>query len=102
MNKILDHLAMRNSVHWYGHVFRREDGHILRRVLDFEVKCQGKKGRLRRTWKMQVEEESMKVCLSNKSALCQTKWVVGVIQIAPRLRRIWHPHLLEILPDFYH
>ena len=33
----MDQLAMANSVHWYGHVLRREDGHVLRRSSDFEV-----------------------------------------------------------------
>ena len=28
------------SVHWYGHVLRREDGHILRRALGIEVEGQ--------------------------------------------------------------
>ena len=51
------------SVYWYGHVLRREDGHILRRALDFEIKCQRNKGRLKRTWKKLVEEESVKVGL---------------------------------------
>ena len=50
---------MANSVHRYGHVLRREDGHVLRRALDFEVKGLGKKGRLKRTWEGQVEEESV-------------------------------------------
>ena len=26
------------SVHWYGQVLRREDSHVLRRALDFEVR----------------------------------------------------------------
>ena len=42
----MDQLSMANSVHWYGHVLWREDGHVLRRALDFEVKGQRKKGRL--------------------------------------------------------
>ena len=42
----IDQLAMANSVRWYGHVLRREDGHVLRRALDFEVEGQRKKGRL--------------------------------------------------------
>ena len=42
-------------------MLRKEDGHILRRALNFEVECQRKKGRPKRTWKKQVEEESMKV-----------------------------------------
>ena len=54
----------------YGHVLRREDGHILRRALDFKVEGQKKKWRLKRTWKNQVEEESVKVGLRREDALC--------------------------------
>ena len=43
LNETIDKLAMKNSVHW--------NGHVLRRVLDFEVEGQRKKGRLKRTWK---------------------------------------------------
>ena len=66
----IDQLAMANSVHWYGHVLRREDGHVLRRALDIEVEGQGKKGRPKRMWKKQVEEEGMKVGLRREDALC--------------------------------
>ena len=59
LNKTIDQLAMANSVHWYGHVLRREDGHVLRRALDFEVEGQRKKGRLMRTWQEQIEEEGL-------------------------------------------
>ena len=44
LNEIIDQLVMANSVCWYGHVLRREDGHVLRMELDFEVECQRKKG----------------------------------------------------------
>ena len=27
-----------NGVRWYGHVLRRDDGHVLRKVLEYEVK----------------------------------------------------------------
>ena len=40
LNKTIDQLAMANSVCWYGHVLRGEDGHVLRRALHFEVECQ--------------------------------------------------------------
>ena len=33
----IDQLAMANSVRWYCHVLIRDDGHVLRRALDFEV-----------------------------------------------------------------
>ena len=37
---IIDQLAMANSLRWYGHVFRREDCHVLRNALDFQVEGQ--------------------------------------------------------------
>ena len=45
LRQTIDQLAMANSVHWYGHVLRREDGHVLRRALYFEVECQRKNGK---------------------------------------------------------
>ena len=50
LSETIDQLAMANSVRWYGHVLR-EDGHVLRRALDFEVGGQRKKGRPKWTWK---------------------------------------------------
>ena len=37
LSETIDQLAMSNSVRWYGHVLRREDGQVLRRALDIEV-----------------------------------------------------------------
>ena len=37
LSETIDRLAMANSVHWYGYVFMREDGHVLRRSLHFDV-----------------------------------------------------------------
>ena len=37
LNKTIVQLAVANSFHWYGHVLRREDGHVLRRAYKFEV-----------------------------------------------------------------
>ena len=71
LNEAIDQLAMANSVRWYGHVLRREDGHVLRRPLDFVVDGQRKKGRLKRTWKNYVVEESVKVDLIREDALCR-------------------------------
>ena len=58
------------------------DVQVLGRALEFEVESQRKKGRLKRTWKKQVEEESVKVGLRREDALCRSKWSVGVNQIA--------------------
>ena len=37
LKETVDQLAMASSVRWYGHVLRKEDGHILRRALECEV-----------------------------------------------------------------
>ena len=52
----------------------------MRRALDFEVEGHRKKRMLKRTWKRQVEEESV-VGLRREDAPCQSKWSVGVNQI---------------------
>ena len=51
-----DQLALAYTVHWYGCLLRREDGHVLR-TLDFKIEDQKKKWRLKRTWKKQHEKE---------------------------------------------
>ena len=48
MNETIDQLATVNSVRWYGHVLRREDGRVLRRALHFEFEGQWRKGRYKR------------------------------------------------------
>ena len=81
-----NNLFIYNSVRYYGHVLRREDGHVSRRALDFELEGQRKKGRLLWTWKRQVEEENVKIGLRREDALYLSKWSVGVNQIAAGLR----------------
>ena len=51
-------MAKANGVRWYGHVLRRDDEHVFRKALEFEVKGKRKRGRRKKTWKMQVEKES--------------------------------------------
>ena len=57
LNETIDQLAIANSVRWYGHVLRREDGHVLRRALDFVVVGQRKKGKPKRTWKSRLRKK---------------------------------------------
>ena len=38
-------MAKENGVRWFGHVLTRDDGHVLRKVLEFEVKGKRKQGR---------------------------------------------------------
>ena len=81
LKETMDQLAMANSVCWYGHVLRREDDLVFRITLDFVVEGQRKKGRPERTWGRQFEEDTMKVGLRRKGALCHSKWCVGVNKI---------------------
>ena len=48
-------------MHWHRCALKREDGHVLRRTLAIEIEGQRKKGRPKRIWKKQVEEESIEV-----------------------------------------
>ena len=56
------------------------------KALDFEKEGQRKKGSPKKTWKKQVEKESMKVGLRREDVLCRSKWSVGVSMIAAGLR----------------
>ena len=58
LSESMGQLAVANGV--LG--MRRKDGDVLRRT--FEVEGKWKKGRMRRTWKKQVEEESVKFTLN--------------------------------------
>ena len=77
---------MANSIHWYVQVLKREDGHVLRRALDVEVNGQWKNGRPKRTWKWQVEKESVKVGLRRKDAPGRSRWNICVYRITDGLR----------------
>ena len=38
-------------------MLRRDDGHVLRKALEFEVKGKSKQGQPKKTWKTQVEKQ---------------------------------------------
>ena len=71
-------LAKANGVRWY--VLRRDDGHVLRKALKFEVKGKRKQGQPKK-WKTQVERESKSVGLEKEDALNRARWKVGVAKI---------------------
>ena len=74
-------IAKANGVRWYGHVLKRDDGHILRKALEFEMRGKRKRGRPKKTWKTQVEKESKSVGLEKKDAMNSARWRVGVREI---------------------
>ena len=63
---------------------KEDDGHVLRKALEFEVKGKRKQGRLKKTWIIQVEKESWSVGLKKEDALNRARWRVGVGEIAAR------------------
>ena len=78
-------MAKVNGVRWYGHVLRRDDGHVLRKVLEFEVKGKRKRGQPKKILKTQVEKESKSVDLEKKDAMSRARWRVGVRKIADKV-----------------
>ena len=42
-------MAKASGVRWYRHVLRKDDGHVLRKALEFEVKGKRKGGRPKKT-----------------------------------------------------
>ena len=66
-------MANTNGVRWYGHVLRTDDGPVLRKALEFEVRGERKPGRPKKTWKMQVEKQSKSVGLEKEDAMNQAR-----------------------------
>ena len=52
------------------------------KALDIKVNDRRKKEMPKRTWKNQVEEESVKIGLRRENAPQRSKWSVGVNQVA--------------------
>ena len=73
LRETMDQLTTANGVKWYGSVLRRDDDSVLRVALDFEVSGKRKQGRLKKTWKKQVEEETEKICLKKEDTLNRAK-----------------------------
>ena len=82
LRKTIDRLATANGGRWYVHVLSRDDDSVLRVALDLEVSGKKKRGRPKKTWKKQVEEETEKIGLKKEDALNQAKWRDRVQAIA--------------------
>ena len=61
---------------------RRDDDSVLRVALYLEVSGERKRGRPKKTWKKQVEEETEKIALKKKDAMRRDKWRDGVQAIS--------------------
>ena len=63
----------------------RDDRHVLRKALEFEVKGKRKRGRTKKKWKTQVEKECRSVALEKEDATNRARCRVGVGKIAVRM-----------------
>ena len=74
------------SIRWYGHAFRREDGHGLEKGIRFWGWGLKVEREAEEDVEKHVQEGSVMVALRREDALCRSKWSVDIIQIATRLR----------------
>ena len=74
LNLTIDKMAKASGVGWLGHVLRKENGDVVRNALKFNVEGQRRRGRPKRTWRKQVEEERLKTGLNLKDAHNRTEW----------------------------
>ena len=78
---------------------KRDDGHVLSKALEFEVRGKRKPGRPKKTWKTQVEKESKSFGLEKKDAINRVRWKVGVREIAARVNPPPLAPFMGINPD---
>ena len=64
----------RSRLRWYGHVRRREGGHIIRRAMDMAVEGVRPRGRPRKTWKKGIVEVMNKRNLGEGNVLDRREW----------------------------
>ena len=64
----VEQLAKANGVRWYEHVLRREEDHVLRKALEFEVLGKRKRGRPKKKWRERIVEECERVDLGERDA----------------------------------
>lgn len=78
---------------------KRRLNHVLRRALELEVDGLRRRGRPKKTWKKQVEEESKRVGLKKEDAFNRVRWRDGVRAIAVRMRLIRPTPFTGTKPD---
>ena len=82
LEESVEQLARANGVRWYGHVLRKDDEHVLRKALEFEVDVRRRRGRPKKMWQKQVEKDSGLAGLRKEDAQDRKRWREGVKRIA--------------------
>ena len=67
-------LARASAVWWYGHVLRRDEDDILKKALDFKVEGKRGRGRPKKMWRKQVDDDIRKAGLKPEDAFDRKRW----------------------------
>ena len=59
---------------WYGHVLRKDDGHIVRRILRMELPGKRKRGRPKRRFMDVVKEDMAEVEVTEEDTEYRNNW----------------------------
>ena len=59
---------------WYGHVMRREEESVLRRVMNMEVPGKRKRGRPRKRWKDNIKEDMLEKNVQVDDTQDRSRW----------------------------
>ena len=82
----LNGLARTSGVRWYVHVLRRDNGDVLRKMLDFEVAGRRGCGQPNMTWKRQVKEHTNQIGLKREDAIDRVKWCNRVYKLSKSMK----------------
>ena len=75
--------AQERRLQWYGHVLRREETHVARRVLEMEIPGRRGRGRPKRRWMDVVNEDLREKRLTEEDALDRSRWRKAVRNVDP-------------------
>ena len=59
---------------WFGHIKRREESYLSRRVMEFEIPGKRTRGRPRRRWTDNIKEDVKKANVSGEEAKDRLRW----------------------------
>ena len=70
--------AREHRLRWFGHVQRREDNYIGKRVLGMEIPGRRRRGRPKMKWMDRVESDMKELELDVEDAMDRTRWRFGI------------------------